>query len=87
MVTALLVCILAVGIPLDFLLVWMKMRVNEALPDDRRLSWWSRNYRQVERVYGEQHPDSVLPDLSRYAGYLVMALFAALILVGITLRD
>jgi len=87
MVAALLVCILAVGIPLDFLLVWMKMRVNEALPDDRRLSWWSRNYRQVERVYGEQHPDSVLPDLSRYAGYLVMALFAALILVGITLRD
>jgi hypothetical protein len=86
MVVVLIVCILALGIPLDVLSIWMKIRVNEALPEDRRLSWWSRNYRQVERIYGEQHPESVLPDLSRYAGYLVMALFAALILVGIIQR-
>jgi hypothetical protein len=86
MVVVLIVCILALGIPLDVLSIWMKIRVNEALPEDRRLSWWSRNYRQVERIYGEQHPESVLPDLSRYAGYLVMALFAALILVRIIQR-
>jgi hypothetical protein len=87
MVVALLVCFLVLGIPLDVLSIWMKMRVNEELPEDQRLSWWSRNYRQVERIYGEQHPDSVLPDLSRYVGYLVMALFAAFILVGIIQRD
>lgn len=86
MVAALLACILALGIPLDVLSIWMKVRVNEELPEDRRLSWWSRNYRQVERIYGEQHPDSVLPDLSRYAGYLVITLFVALILVGIMQR-
>jgi hypothetical protein len=83
MVVMLIVCILALGIPLDVLAMWMKVRVNETLPEDRRLSWWSRNYRQVEQIYGDQNPDSVLPDLSRYAGYLVMALFAALILAGI----
>ncbi len=87
MVVALLACILGLGIPLDGLQIWMKMRVNEGLPEGRRLTWWSRNYRQVERNYGEQHPDSVLPDLSRYGGYLVMALFAAMILVGMIQRS
>jgi hypothetical protein len=87
MFVASLVCFLVLGISLDVLSIWMKMRVNEALPQDRHLTWWSRNYRQVERIYGEQHPDSVLPDLSRYGGYLTMALFVAMILVGIIQRD
>jgi hypothetical protein len=60
--------------------------VNEELHEDRRLSWWSRNYRQVNRIYGERHPESILPDLNRYAGYLAIALFAAMILLGITSR-
>jgi hypothetical protein len=87
MLVPLLICFLVFGIALDSLSAWMKMRVNEELPEDRRLSWWSRNYRQVNQVYGDQHPDSILPDLNRYGGYLVMALFAASILVGILSRD
>jgi len=86
MLVVLFICVFVVGIPLDLLQIWMKMRVNEALSEDRRLSWWSWNYRQVERIYGEQHPDNPLPDLSRYGGYLVLALFGLLLLVGLSLR-
>jgi uncharacterized iron-regulated membrane protein len=85
MVIVLIVCILAAGISLDALQIWMKRRVNENLPEDRRLSWWSRNYRQVERIYEERHPESILPGLSRYGGYLVLALLAAAVLVSLVL--
>ena len=83
---ALIVCFVAVGIPLDILSIWMKARVNGDLPEDQRLSQWSRNYRQVNRLYGEQHPDSILPDLSRYGYYFVLALMGAMIFLGITSR-
>jgi hypothetical protein len=87
MLVPLVVCFVVVGIALDVVSIWMKTRVNEGLPADRRLSWWSRNYRLVERIYGEQHPDSVLPDLSRYGGYLAVVLFVVTVLVGIASRD
>jgi hypothetical protein len=87
MFVSLVVCFLIVGVTLDLVSAWMKIRVNKELPADRRLSWWSRNYRQVQRSYGEQHPGSLLPELSRYGGYLAAALFAAMILVGILSRD
>ena len=87
MFVSLMVCFFVVGIPLDIVSTWMKIRANEELPADRRLSWWSRNYRQVERIYGEQHPDSILPDLSRYGGYLAVSLFAAMILMGLVSRN
>jgi hypothetical protein len=86
MLVALFICVFVFGIALDVLSIWMKTRVNEDLPRSSRLTWWSRNYRQVERIYGQQHPDSILPDLSRWGGYLVMALLASLILVGIISR-
>ena len=81
----LIISVFVVGIPLNILSIWMKMRVNENLPEDRRLSWWSRNFRDVERIYGEQHPQSVLPDLSRYGSYLTIALLAAAVLVSFIL--
>jgi hypothetical protein len=87
MLIPLLVCLLVVGIVVDVISVWMKMRVNEELPEDRRLSWWSRDYRQVNRIYSEQHPDSILPNLNRYGGYLAMALFATIALAGILQRN
>ena len=72
--------------PLWILSTWMQIRVNEELPEERQLSWWFRNYRQVERIYRAQHPDSIVPDLTRYGTYLVMALFATMILVAIIQR-
>jgi hypothetical protein len=62
----------------------MKVRVNEELPEDRQLSSWSRNFEEVRRLYREQHPDSILPDLNRYGYYLALALMAAMILLGIS---
>jgi hypothetical protein len=64
----------------------MKMHINEELPEDQRLSWWSRNYREVNRIYSERHPDSVLPDLNQYGYYLALALMAGMILLAITSR-
>ena len=75
-----------IGIPLDILSMWMKARVNEDLPEDQKLSWWTRNYREVNRLYGEQHPESVLPDLNRYAYYIALGLMAIMILLGISSR-
>ncbi len=86
MLVFLFICVCVLLTPLWILSTWMKIRVNEELPEDRQLSWWSRNYRQVERIYREQHPDSIVPDLTRYGGYLALALFAAIILVGIIQR-
>jgi hypothetical protein len=86
MTIALVVCFVAFAIPLDILCVWMKKRVNEELPEDLRLSWWSRNYRQVERLYGEQNPDSILPDLSRYGYYVALALMGVMVLLAVTSR-
>lgn len=79
----LFICAAVLLTPLWILSTWMKIRVNDELPENRQLSWWSRNYREVERVYREQHPDSIVPDLTRYGGYLVIALFVAMILVSI----
>jgi hypothetical protein len=83
MFLALLICFLIVGIATDFLSVWMKMQVNQQLPEDQRLSWWSRNYRQVNKLYGTQNPDSILPDLNRGGTVVVIALFAAMIVTSI----
>jgi hypothetical protein len=87
MFVSLVACFFVVGIPVDIVSTWMKIRLNEELPTDRRLSWWSRNYRQVERMYRERHPDSLLPDLSRYGGYFAVSLFAAMILMGLLSRN
>ena len=87
MFVSLLISFLIVGIAIDILSVHMKMRVNADLPVDRRLSWWSRSYRQVNRLYSEQHPDSILPDLNRFGGYVALALFGATLIVSLLARD
>lgn len=65
----------------------MKFRVNARRFDDQKLSWWSRDFREVNRAYRECYPDSVLPDLDRYSYYLLLALFVALLLIGVLSRD
>lgn len=47
------ICVLILGLVSDALFVSIKIRINERLPEDRRLSWWWRDYRQVNRVYRE----------------------------------
>jgi hypothetical protein len=87
MLILLLICFVVAGIALDGINVWMKLRVNEALPKDQRLSWWSRDYRRINKFYEGQRPDSVLPDVSRFGGYLVLALFVATFAVSMLSRD
>jgi hypothetical protein len=83
---ALLVCFVVIGLPLDFLSLWMRVRVNEQLPEDRQVPWWPRNYRRVEVLYGEQNPHSLMPSLSQYGRYAALALTGAMILLAITSR-
>lgn len=86
MLLALFMCIFALVVPLDVLSIWMKMRVNKELPEEERLSWRSRNYWKVEDIYSEQHPDSVLPKISRYGGFLILALLIVTFLLSISLK-
>ena len=82
---ALFVCFVVVAIPSGFLSLWMRIRVNEQLPEDRQVLWWPRgNYSRVEELYGEQNPDSWMPSLSQYGRYTALALMGAMILLGIT---
>jgi hypothetical protein len=83
---ALLVFFILIAVPLDFLSLWMRARVNEQLPEDRQVPSWPRNYRRVEVLYGEQNPGSLTPSLSQYGRYAALALMGAMILLGITSR-
>lgn len=65
----------------------MKFRVNARRFDDQKLSWWSRDFREVNRAYREHYPASVLPGVDRYSYYLLLALFVALLLIGVLSRD
>ena len=87
MTVVLLICFLVFGIAIDSLSVWMKIRVNERLPEDRRLTWWSKNYGQVNRLYAQQQPNSILPDLNRAGMFLVIALFVTLIVTSFVIRN
>jgi hypothetical protein len=64
----------------------MKIRVNEQRVEGQQLSWWSRNFREVNRMYREQYPNSILPTLDRYLGYVLYALFAGAVLTGAILK-
>ena len=64
----------------------MKARVNERLPEDQQTSWWFRDYWRVYRLYEEQNPDSILPDLCRYGYYFALALMAVMILLALSHR-
>jgi hypothetical protein len=65
----LLGCFLVVGLSANIISISMKIRVNDRRPHDQKLSWWSRDFREVNRAYRECYPESVLPDVDRYGGY------------------
>jgi hypothetical protein len=54
----------------------MQIRVNDRVPKDERFSWWSRNYAEVGRKHRELFPDSPLPDIARYSGWVCLLLLA-----------
>jgi len=61
----------------------MKMQVNDRVSEDERFSWWSRNYAEVGRKHRELFPDSPLPDIARYSGWVCLLLLAAGVLVSL----
>ena len=61
----------------------MKMQVNDRVSEDERFSWWSRNYAEVGRKHRELFPDSPLPDIARYSGWICLLLLAAGVLVSL----
>ena len=80
----LLVCLLVVAVINNIISIIMKIRVNASRSDDQKLSWWSRDFREVNRAYQEYDPDSVMPDLDKYGTYVLFAFLAAILLVSIT---
>ena len=57
----------------------MKMQVNARIPEDERLSWWSRDFSEVGRRYREIFPRSPLPNIARYSGWICLVLVAAIV--------
>jgi hypothetical protein len=82
MFVTVLICFLMVGAASNIICVTMKIRVNEQRAEGQQLSWWSHDFREVNRMYREHHPNSILPTLDRYLSYLLYALFAAALLTG-----
>ena len=70
------------GVISNIISITMKIRVNGQRVEGQRLSWWSRDFREVNRKYREYYLSSILPDIDRYISYLVYALFAAVVLTG-----
>jgi hypothetical protein len=63
--------------------VTMKLRVNSMRPEDQRLSWWARDFREVNRAYREYYPASALSEIDHYAFYFLLVAFAAFVLTSI----
>jgi hypothetical protein len=87
----LVVIFLALGVAIpgvisDVATVSMKRRINQGLSEGSRLTWWSRNYAEVNRMYRESYPESRLPDIAQYCGYVAGAFFAALVLSAFIFR-
>jgi len=75
-----IVAFLIFGLVTDATSTMMKMQVNDKLPEAERFSWWARNYSTIGRKYPEVYPDSLLPDLARYSGWVCIFLLAAAVL-------
>jgi len=82
----LIVCFVVFGLILDVLFLIMKTTVNDRLPEDRKLSWWGHDFRQVNRNYREFFPDSSLPDVAGALWYGLLALFVVSIELSIYLK-
>lgn len=75
-----IVVFLIFGLVTDVASTVMKTQVNDKLPEGERFSWWARNYSAVGRKYREFYPDSLLPDLARYSGWVCLFLLVAAVL-------
>lgn len=87
MIWTLVISILVLGTIANVISTTMKLRVNAKRFDDEKLSWWSNDFREVNHLYREYYPDSILPDVDQYGYYLLLALFVALLLIGVLSRD
>ena len=82
MFVPLLICLLIIGMASNIISITMKFRLIEDGVAREGFSWWSRDFREVNRKYREHYPNSVWPSIDRYVGYLVYALFAAVVVAG-----
>ena len=82
MFVPLLICLLIIGMASNIISITMKFRLIEDGGAREGFSWWSRDFREVNRKYREHYPNSVWPSIDRYVGYLVYALFAAVVVAG-----
>lgn len=73
------------GLITDYASTVMKVRLNKMLPENERFSWWARNYSAVSNKYREFHPNSHLPDLARYSGWICIFLFVVGVLSSLFL--
>jgi len=74
-----LISLLIIGTASNIISIGMKLRLIDR---KERFSWWSRDFREVNRAYREHYPNSLWPVIDHYVGYLVYALFAAVLLAG-----
>jgi hypothetical protein len=82
-----IVAFIAFGLITDGTATIMKIRINEKLPQGERFSWWARNYSAVGQKYRELFPNSLLPDISRYSGWICVLLFVASIMASLFFFD
>ena len=86
MFVALLICFLIIGMASIIISITMKLRLIENCGMKEKFSWRSYDFREVKRTYRDQYPNSVWPSIDRYLGYLVYALFAAVVLASTLAR-
>jgi hypothetical protein len=82
MFVRLLICFLIVGMASNVISITMKLRLINGDITNKRFSWWSRDFREVNRTYRECYPNSLWPSIDRHVGYFLYALFAAVVLAG-----
>ena len=58
----------------------MKLEVNARVSKGERFTWWSRNDSDVARKYRALFPGSQLPNISRYTGWVCLALIVVMVL-------
>lgn len=87
MFVPLLISLLIIGMASNIISITMKLRLIDGGVMKERFSWWSHDFREVNRAYREHYPNSLWPDIDRYVGYLVYASLAAVVLAGMFQKD
>jgi hypothetical protein len=70
----LLIAFVVFGVINNAILVRMKTRINSLTGD--KVSWWQKDF---YLRYGQISPESVLPAIARFSGWLCMGLVIAMI--------